>query len=79
MATLGKIFDFDPQNKGGDIEKLNAGIRDLEKLFNDPKENGQLFISYPMSEALLCINDAKAGIPLRHSEGWLRREDLPLP
>ncbi len=51
------FFDYDPHNSRVDLNRLNKEIQDMVELFNDPMENGQIFISYPMSEALFCLND----------------------
>lgn len=50
------FFDYDPQNRTISSETLNSAISDMLDLFSDPMDKGQLFISYPMIEALYCIN-----------------------
>lgn len=47
------FFDYDPQNDIG-IEEVNSRIAKVIKLFPSPMDNGQLFVSYPMIEALYC-------------------------
>lgn len=56
------IFDYDPQNKKLGMDKLNSALHSLVRTFNNPMESGQLYISYPMVEALFCedsFNDDK--------------------
>lgn len=47
------FFDYDPQNDLG-IEEVNARVAKVIKLFSAPMDNGQIFVSYPMIEALYC-------------------------
>ena len=50
------FFDYDPQNRTVSMETLNASIAEMLKLFSDPMDKGQIFISYPMVESLFCQN-----------------------
>ena len=45
------IFDFDPQDKLYDVNKLKK----LMNYFNDSTENGRLYINYPMVESICHI------------------------
>lgn len=47
------FFDYDPQNNIG-LEEVNNRLARIIKLFPAPMDNGQLFVSYPMIEALYC-------------------------
>ena len=47
------FFDYDPQNDLG-IEEVNDRVAKVVKLFSAPTDNGQIFVSYPMIEALYC-------------------------
>ncbi|MBR0173859.1 MAG: hypothetical protein IJQ21_13835 [Lachnospiraceae bacterium] len=49
------FFDLDPQQQNlGHEDRLNATgvLSEMIKVFNNETENGKLYISYPMSEAL---------------------------
>lgn len=48
------FFDYDPQNKKLGLQRLNKAVSELIDTFNNPMDNGQLFISYPMAEAVYC-------------------------
>ena len=46
------FFDYDFQNKNLTIEQMNRQISEMLELFNDETDNGQLYINYPMLEAI---------------------------
>lgn len=50
------FFDYDPQNSKISPATLNYAISSIISTFDDPMGNGQIFISYPMVEALFCEN-----------------------
>lgn len=47
------IFDYDPQNDLG-LEEVNNRIAKVIKFFSEPMDKGQMYVSYPMIEALYC-------------------------
>lgn len=52
------IFDFDPQDSKLNLDKVG----DMIDFFNDPADNGRLFINYPMVESyrhLKSLNDSE--------------------
>lgn len=70
------FFDYDPQNDKVGLQRLNTVVSELIEMFDDPMENGQIFISYPMAEALYYENDIpsdafmSATVPLRNCRGF---------
>jgi hypothetical protein len=46
------FFDYDFQNRNLTIEQMNRQISEMLELFNDETDNGQLYINYPMIEAI---------------------------
>lgn len=46
------FFDYDFQNRNLTIEQMNMQISEMLELFNDETDNGQLYINYPMIEAI---------------------------
>lgn len=46
------FFDYDFQNSNLTIEQMNRQISEMLELFNDETDNGQLYINYPMLEAI---------------------------
>ncbi len=50
------FFDYDPQNKMIQLDQLNEEISEIIDVLSDSSENGMIFISYPMVEALYCLN-----------------------
>ena len=50
------FFDHDIHSRGQKIESANEAIKGMLELFNNETENGKLYISYPMVEALKDCN-----------------------
>lgn len=46
------FFDYDFHDKRFSIEEINRRISEMLKVFNNETDNGKLYISYPMIEAL---------------------------
>ena len=46
------FFDYDFQNRNLSLEQMNQQISEMLDLFCDETENGQLYINYPMIEAI---------------------------
>lgn len=46
------FFDYDFQNRNLTMEQMNSQISEMLELFNDETNNGQLYINYPMLEAI---------------------------
>ena len=46
------FFDYDFHNRNLTIEQMNMQISEMLEMFNDETENGQLYINYPMIEAI---------------------------
>ena len=46
------FFDYDFQNRNLTMEQMNRQISEMLDLFNDETDNGQLYINYPMIEAI---------------------------
>lgn len=51
------FFDYDPQNDKLGLPRINAAISSIIATFSDSMEQGQIYISYPMVEALYCENN----------------------
>lgn len=80
------FFDFDPQTSLG-LDTLIPAIKSIVNTFNNPMEQGEIYISYPMVEALYCeniINDKEfissvVTIEDCHSfKTWARKYDFDL-
>lgn len=76
------FFDYDPQNSRVSPDVLNKAISDMVNLFSDPMDKGQIFISYPMTEALYCqdslpdSNFVCSSVPVCNCsdfKAWIRR------
>lgn len=52
FSSIYLFFDYDPQNLKLGVDKLNVAVSSTIETFSDPTGNGQVFISYPMVEAL---------------------------
>lgn len=46
------FFDYDFHNRNLTMEQMNRQISEMLELFNDETDNGQLYINYPMIEAI---------------------------
>lgn len=72
------FFDYDPQNAKLGLPKINTAVTSIIKTFNDPMDSGQIFISYPMVEALYCedcfpdTNFMSATVALNNCRGFKR-------
>lgn len=49
------FFDYDPQSSMP-AEKLNGAVSQMCRDFSDAMGKGKIYISYPMFEALFCVN-----------------------
>lgn len=56
IDSIYMFFDYDPQNTKLGLGRLNPAIESIVEMFNDPMDKGQIFISYPMVEALYCMD-----------------------
>lgn len=59
IESIYLFFDYDPQNKTVGLERLNLAITGMVNLFSDSMGNGQIYISYPMIEAIYCENNSE--------------------
>ena len=48
------FFDYDPQNTKLGVTKIGTALTSIIRTFNNPMDRGQIYISYPMIEALYC-------------------------
>lgn len=58
IESIYLFFDYDPQNRTISSDKLNHAIENMVKMFSDPMNKGQIYISYPMIEAIYCENNS---------------------
>ena len=58
IESIYLFFDYDPQNRTISFDKLNKAIGDMTNMFYDPMNGGQIYISYPMIEAIYCENNS---------------------
>lgn len=60
ISEIYLFFDYDIHSKRYKErrESLCEEFQEMMDIFSDPMDKGQLFFSYPMSEALYCINSA---------------------
>lgn len=58
IESIYLFFDYDPQNSTIEPERLNDAIREMIDMFADSMNEGQIYISYPMVEAIYCENDS---------------------
>lgn len=56
VSEIYLFFDYDFQNKGGNLSDNNRKLREMLEFFADETENGKLYVSYPMLEALRHTN-----------------------
>ena len=56
IESIYLFFDYDPQNRTISPDRLNQAIDDMVNLFSDSMNKGQIYISYPMIEAIYCEN-----------------------
>lgn len=79
------FFDLDPHNSTIPLNNLMSAILGMTEFFNDAMENGQIYIAYPMAEALYCedsCNDSNyrdAQVMLedcKRFKEWCRRYNL---
>lgn len=58
IESIYLFFDYDPQNRTIPADTLNLAIANMVNLFSDPMNKGQIYISYPMIEAVYCENNS---------------------
>lgn len=46
------FFDYDFQNRNLTMDQMNSQVSEMLAMFNDETDNGQLYINYPMIEAI---------------------------
>lgn len=56
IESIYLFFDYDPQNSKLGLPRINTAISSIIETFNDAMDQGQIYISYPMVEALYCEN-----------------------
>lgn len=70
------FFDYDPQNSTISSDTLNNAVRQMCNVFSDAMEQGKIFVSYPMFEALFCENSLPDAnylhyvVPLKYCKGF---------
>lgn len=58
IESIYLFFDYDPQNRTITPDRLNESISHMVSMFSDSMNEGQIYISYPMVEAIYCENNS---------------------
>lgn len=58
IESIYLFFDYDPQNRTISSDKLNQAIDYMVNTFSDSMNQGQIYISYPMIEAIYSENSS---------------------